>query len=341
MEKSEVKKPENGPVQGKGFPKEPLGDWDNSMRYERVENLLRAGKMNKLEKIGIPAVKGLMRAFEEPGLRIAASDALGIIAGRYPASDWSSSVEFFLKASEDADKHVRANAIACTLRIALAHPDYDWSSAIPLLMLGFGMESPIDFDVAKLFRRISEAHPEYDLGEAVSRLAMMVEKRHIGWEDAIVAMGNIGDVSAVPALEKASAYSRDVQKAAAEALGKIVERHPEYDWGRTAMALISFGSFDEGILLEVNATLLKMGPKAVCALVEALGGENVLVRQRAFHSLGKMVESRPKEVALEVVGLVNGKFGDRLLEINSSNERMVKGLHELMLKCGEAMKDAA
>ncbi|NYZ60387.1 HEAT repeat domain-containing protein [Candidatus Micrarchaeota archaeon] len=323
------------------FPKEPLSDGDNSMHYERVEGLLRAGKTAKLLRIGIPAVKGLIKAFENPELKAAASETLGRIVAQHPKSDWEFSVEFFLKASEDADKRMRENAIACALRIALAHPDYDWSGAIPLLMLAFGMEAPIDFDAAGLFRRISEAHPEYDLGKAVFHLAMMVEKRHYGWEDAIVAMGNIGDVSAVPALEKVSGYSWNVQKAAAEALGKIVERHPEYDWGRTARALISFGSFDEGILLEVSAALLKMGPKAVRALVEALGDENVLMRERALHALANMVESRPREVALEIVGMVNGNFGDRLLEIHSSNERMVQGLHHLLLKCGEAMEHAA
>jgi len=332
----ETKKPQEGPVLGK-FPREPLGD--NSMRYERVEELLRAGKTAKLLKVGIPAVNGLVKAFENPELRKTASETLRGIVEAHPKSDWETRVEFFLKAYRDGDAPVRENALACILRIALAHPSYDWSSAIPLLMLAFGMKAPIDFDAAKLFRGISEAHPEYGLGEAVFYLSMMVEKRHIGWEDAIVAMGGIGDVSAVPALEKASRYSLDMQKAAAEALGKIADRHPEHDWGRTAKTLISFGSLAEGILPEVSAALLKMGPKAVRALVEALGEENVLIRQRALDALANMMESCPKELVLEIIGMVNGEFGDKLLEINSANERMVQGLHKLLLRCGEAMEN--
>ena len=323
---------------GRKFPKQPLGDGENSMRYERVEELLRAGKTEKLAKVGIPAVKGLVKASENPELRIAALETLGKIAWNHPQSDWKDYVELFPKASRDGDANVRESAIRSVIRIATDHPEYDWSSAIPLLIRAFDIDifpkSP-----AALFRAITEKHPEYDLRAAVEPLSKAVGFQ---WNDATEALGNIGDVSAAPALEAAlRSDNKDMVGPSLHALRRIMEKNPDHDWRRTAKAIL-FGRYGwEGLSDEANQMLMWLGPKVIPALVEALEEKGAMVRERAVDALHRMAQINPNEVALQIVGLINGKLGDRLLEISKGNEELMHHLNELMLRCGDVMENSA
>ena len=127
-------------------------------------------------------------------------------------------------------------------------------------------------------------------------------------EEAAEALGNIGDVSAIPALIVALEDENDVGWKAVGALGKIARCNPEYAQKSVVPALI-VALKDRSVLISEKAAwaLVKFGKPAVSALIRALGDEDDTVRADAAWALGKIGDATATPaliVALKDTGFV-------------------------------------
>lgn len=91
----------------------------------------------------------------------------------------------------------------------------------------------------------------------------------------------------------------------------------------------------------IHTILGRLGAHGIPGLVKAIGDANAKVRRDVAHALDEIAESHPEEVASAIVEFVNGKDGDRLAVTDSFTGELFNGLHEIMLKCGERMENAA
>ncbi|NYZ60393.1 HEAT repeat domain-containing protein [Candidatus Micrarchaeota archaeon] len=274
----------NNPVQGKAQPPEPLGERRADITPERLKQMLKEGAHNDIIRMRKPPITVLIGALGDENEDIAqdVSRLLSEMVERKKKFDWSVHIDKLAEAmGGNGMGHVYAAAIVA--KIAFKHPEYDWSPVVPL---------------------------------------MIEDVRNGGAGDrtrAINALGNMEEVSAVPAIVEAlekeigsGPLGAAVRVEAVKALAKIAERHPECNF-----------------------------VDAIPAILDALVDENLDVRGHAGALMKRMAERHPKEVASKIIELVNGRLGDELKEVNSRNGALAAVINKILLKCGKAMEDAA
>ena len=327
---SEKKKFQENPVQGKGFPKEPAVDRNQSKEYKEMRSKLYAAKVEEV---------------------------LGI---------WRENLIPFLRCLKDENVNVRMNAKIVFDRI---HDE-----AVKLIIEELKKSWNREFWVIvsdALGERILD-RPDYDWEPAALALnrGLRINNSDV-YEHASAALMNLGGKAIPIFIEDLRASKERMRWRAATILGKMAERHPEYEWGAAAVELVCSLSDDEKWVREEACKAIgRIGKRALDGLkdglkrgspasrkhfmeafglvgdvsefgilLEAVNDGEKDVRSGAFAALSKIAERYPHEVAAYVAGLINGNMGDELIEINLRNGRVIDALHTAMMVCGVKMRE--
>jgi len=279
------KETQKGPLQGKAQPPEPLGERRADITPERLKQMLKEGAHNDIIRMRKPPIQVLIGALGDEDEDIAqdVSRLLSEMVERKKNFDWSVHIDKLAEAMRGHGGMAHVYAAAIVAKIAFKHPEYDWSPVVPLL--------------------VEDARN----GGAGDRAR------------AIYALGNMGEVSAAPAIIEALKRENDsgplgtaVRAEAVKALARISKRHPESPL------------FD-----------------AIPVMLDAMVDENLDVRGHAGLWMKDMIGGHPEEVASKIVELVNGRLGDELKEVNTRNGKLAAQIHRILLECAKGMEDAA
>jgi len=159
--------------------------------------------------------------------------------------------------------------------------------------------------------KLAETHPEYNWETSIRLLTKLLRSR--------------------PEIE--------LQAGAANAIAKMAVSRYRYCWNDAISALKD--AADGGVMEAIDALGKIPDPLAISVLAGFLASRDMTVGMRAAEALGSMAYVCPKEVAYAIVEFVNGKDGDRMIEINARNDRFVHAVNGIMLRCAKAMENAA
>ncbi|NYZ60385.1 HEAT repeat domain-containing protein [Candidatus Micrarchaeota archaeon] len=285
----ELKKPENGPVQGKGFPKEPM----ENVPAERIREMLLGRKFEEaaamgeraipnlilalgdedkgvrseavcaIVAIGAPAVPALASALKDGNGRVQEQAAFVLvkIAEGHPLRDWRAALPTLVESLRSGNTWVRGHAAQALEILVEKHPEYEWAGAVPVFIEALGCKDPsVRARSAGALKEIAKRHPEYDLEEAVPVL--------------------------IEALNDENAW---VKRCTYEALKNIVRGHSEHGSGKAIAALVEcLRRTDEWVKFRASELLVEIGAPAAPALIGLLGDVDDDVRKIAATTLVKI-----------------------------------------------------
>ena len=234
--------------------------------------------------------------------------------------------------------------------------------AVPVLMEMLEKREGILAGAAEVLGKIAARHQGEDWGAVIDVLLGVMKQMYragfiaksleriglerLNWEDrafCMVVLGKVDEVDklgeqAVPIIKRAldTCFNSDCARVA----GVLAIRHPEYDWTPIVQPLLFVMEYNNRVDADFAKDALASIPaQAVGILIETLGDREH--SHAALAALEYLCGRCPEETALAIVRFVNGKGGDKLIEISSANETLVKMLNDLMLQCGKGMQDAA
>jgi len=145
-----------------------------------------------------------------------------------------------------------------------------------------------------------------DCSSAIPALERLLKDDHpmMRWKAAL-ALGCIGDVSAIPALVEC------------------------------------LKSGDNALVENAAWALMRLGFTVVLTLIGRLKGPDPAERAEAAEVLGVIALVYPKEVASVIVSYVNGEEGNGLMMTDLRTGEFFNRLDKVMRRCGRAMENAA
>jgi len=326
---NEKKKLENVPVQGKGFPKEPAVDRNQSKEYKEMRSKLYAAKVEEVlgiwkenlipflkclkdeninvsmnakivfDRIHNEAIRFIIGELQknEKEFWVVASDALGERALDRPEYDWGPAALALNRAMRINNSKMHEHASDALVKMG--------RHAVPILIESLGSSKDrARWRAATALGKIAEKHPEHDWSAVACELVRSLSDDE-EWvrQEACKAIGKIGK----PALEE---LKKGMKKGNPDSRKYFME----------AFDLVGDVSIF-GILLD------------------AVNDWDNAVRVSALISLSTIAERDPKEAASFVIDLINGKMGDELIEISERNDRIIKALNNVMVVCRVKMRE--
>ncbi|NYZ60390.1 HEAT repeat domain-containing protein [Candidatus Micrarchaeota archaeon] len=327
--KSEKKKPQENPLQGKEFPKEPAVEGKQSAEYKNIRSKLYAAEVEEVLGIWKENLIPFLRCLKDENINVrmnakivfdrihdeavrfiigelqknneefwvVASDALGERALDQPEYDWGPAALTLNRAMRINNSRMHEHASDALVNMG--------RHAVPILTEDLrSSKNRARWRAATALGKIAENHPEYDWSATACELVISLsDDEEWARQEACKALGKMG-------------------KYALEELKK----------GMKMGSPISRKYFMEAFGLVGDVSAFRI-------LLEAVNDGDNAVRSHAVISLSSIAERNPKEAAAIVTDLINGRMGDELIEISQKNDRIIKALNNVMVVCGVRMRD--
>ena len=326
MQQLKGNKPENGPAQGKGFPKAPLEKNPSeksgeALSGDKILELVDRGDIKEIVRGGVAVVPILIQILENDErpewARATAAKALGKIGDHsaIPAlvralKEWD---ESHSSAAHESLMEIGTPAVLALLE-ALGHSNERFRGNAAGTLAGIGLD---EHQKKRVIEMLDQEDENARCG-AAELLGIIADPSTVGilakllLKDqksemiiAITSMAKKGaDCScAIPGLVASLKNQNDwVRIKAAEAIMEIARMHPEYEWKDVIPELIgTFGDRHSGVWEFSTMALGAIGKPAVGPLVKVLGDEKCSGRWNAIGILGKIGDTEPVPLLINVL----------------------------------------